>query len=119
MAQASWYCVQRGQQVGPMTEEQLRGLLVSGQLAGGDLVWKEGMANWQAANTVGEFAAVVQPPAPPGAVVPPQAIGYSGPRPPGERRDIGDDAGMRMLLPVGRSGWAIAAGYLGLFSFVV
>lgn len=31
-------------------------------------------------------------------------------------RDIGDDAGMRMLLPVGRSGWAIAAGYLGLIS---
>ncbi len=32
---------------------------------------------------------------------------------------IGDDAGMRLLLPVGRSGWAIAAGYLGLFSFLV
>lgn len=32
---------------------------------------------------------------------------------------IGDDAGMRMLMPVGRSGWAIAAGYLGLFSFVL
>jgi hypothetical protein len=30
--------------------------------------------------------------------------------------DIGEDAGMRMLLPVGRSGWAIAAGYLGLIS---
>jgi hypothetical protein len=33
--------------------------------------------------------------------------------------DIGQDAGMRLLLPVGRSGWAIAAGYLGLFSFLV
>ncbi len=30
--------------------------------------------------------------------------------------DIGDDAGVRLLLPVGRSGWAIAAGYLGLVS---
>ena len=30
--------------------------------------------------------------------------------------DLGDDAGMRMLLPVGRSPWAIAAGYLGLFA---
>jgi hypothetical protein len=30
--------------------------------------------------------------------------------------DLGEDAGMRMLLPVGRSGWAIAAGYLGLIS---
>ena len=32
---------------------------------------------------------------------------------------IGDDAGMRMLLPVGRSAWAIAAGYFGLFSFIL
>ena len=26
---------------------------------------------------------------------------------------------MRLLLPVGRSAWAIAAGYLGLFSLIV
>ena len=26
---------------------------------------------------------------------------------------------MRLLLPVGRSGWAIAAGYLGLFSITI
>lgn len=32
---------------------------------------------------------------------------------------MGDDAGMRLLLPVGRSGWAIAAGYLGLFCLVL
>jgi len=32
---------------------------------------------------------------------------------------IGDDAGMRLLIPVGRSGWAIAAGYLGLFSLIL
>jgi len=33
-------------------------------------------------------------------------------------KPIEDDAAMRILLPVGRSGWAIAAGYLGLFSMV-
>jgi hypothetical protein len=32
---------------------------------------------------------------------------------------MGQDAGMRMLLPVGRSGYAIIAGYLGLFSLLV
>lgn len=32
---------------------------------------------------------------------------------------LGDDAGLRLLLPVGRSGWAIAAGYLGLFSMIL
>jgi hypothetical protein len=30
--------------------------------------------------------------------------------------DPGDDAALRFVLPVGRSGWAIAAGYLGLLS---
>lgn len=31
-------------------------------------------------------------------------------------QDLGDDPMMRMVLPVGISGWAIAAGYLGLVS---
>jgi Domain of unknown function (DUF4190) len=35
---------------------------------------------------------------------------------PDEPADIGQDAGMRLLLPVGRAGWAIVAGYLGLVS---
>ncbi len=35
------------------------------------------------------------------------------------QRSSADDRMMRMLLPVGRSGWAIAAGYLGLLSFVM
>ena len=30
-----------------------------------------------------------------------------------------DQPGMRMLMPIGRSGWAIAAGYLGLFAFLI
>lgn len=34
-------------------------------------------------------------------------------------RDLGQDAGMRLLMPVGRSPAAIAAGYLGLFSFLI
>jgi Domain of unknown function (DUF4190) len=33
--------------------------------------------------------------------------------------DLGADAGMRMLLPVGRSIWAIVAGYLGLISVLL
>lgn len=39
--------------------------------------------------------------------------------PPPSSGGIGDDAGIRLLIPVGRSGWAIAAGYLGLFSLVL
>jgi hypothetical protein len=33
--------------------------------------------------------------------------------------DIGDDPAVRMLIPVGRSGLAIAAGYAGLFAVLV
>ena len=38
------------------------------------------------------------------------------PAPPLAHTTAGNDAVMRMLLPVGRSVWAIAAGYLGLFA---
>jgi hypothetical protein len=34
-------------------------------------------------------------------------------------RNLGDDAAMRFILPVGRSLWAIAAGYFGLFSSII
>ncbi|MBN2294757.1 MAG: hypothetical protein JXM70_20175 [Pirellulales bacterium] len=33
--------------------------------------------------------------------------------------DLADSAALRMLMPVGRSGWAIAAGYAGLFAVLV
>ena len=41
--------------------------------------------------------------------------GYGPPR----QEDIGQNAGIRLLLPVGRSIWAILAGYMGLFSLLV
>jgi hypothetical protein len=34
-------------------------------------------------------------------------------------RDPTDDPAMRFLLPVGRSGWAIAAGYAGLLGLLI
>jgi hypothetical protein len=42
---------------------------------------------------------------PPGAVPPPSSID-----------ELGENPGIRLLLPVGRSFWAIAAGYAGLFA---
>jgi hypothetical protein len=41
---------------------------------------------------------------------------YPGPYGPPQR--IEDDPAMRWVIPVGTSGWAIAAGYLGLFSLL-
>lgn len=44
----------------------------------------------------------------------PPVLAFNGPT-----HRLEDDPALRMLLPIGRSGWAIAAGYFGLFSFVV
>jgi hypothetical protein len=38
---------------------------------------------------------------------------------PPRTEDLGQNAGIRMLLPVGRSFWAIAAGYMGLCSVIL
>ena len=109
MADGEWYYVQGGQRQGPVSRGRLQQAVTSRSVATSDLVWTDGMAEWLPASRVPGLVPpgmVVPPPVNPGYYAPPAAAA-----PP--------DAGMRMLLPVGRSGWAIAAGYLGLFSFVI
>jgi len=56
-----------------------------------------------------------RPPTPPPVIAPPPVLQGAAhlPHPP---PTLGDDPALRMILPLGRSGWAIAAGYLGLFA---
>jgi hypothetical protein len=75
----------------------------SGQLGSGHLVWSAGMPAWLPAGQVQPFAALL--------------AGYGVPSQAATR--LGDDPLMRAILPVGRSGWAIAAGYLGLFAVLM
>jgi uncharacterized RDD family membrane protein YckC len=42
----NWYYVDRGQQAGPVSDEQLDGMLQSGKIQPDTLVWREGMAAW-------------------------------------------------------------------------
>ena len=60
--------VVNGQQSGPFGMEQLQMLAGNGQLKQDTLVWKQGMANWEAAGKVAElsqlFAAMTPPPIP-------------------------------------------------------
>jgi hypothetical protein len=123
-----WYYSDGGRQNGPIDGGSLRQMLSSAQLPGKTLVWRDGLPGWQPAETQEELrpalprGAAPPPPPPPPVVMPPppplaQPVGYANPYQPPRQGDIGQDAGMRMLLPVGRSGWAIASGYLGLFSF--
>ena len=115
-----WFYGRDGGQQGPVSGEELRRLAQSGGLRPTDLVWREGMAQWTPAHQVpGLFVGAAAPPPMPGqpgmtpAYAPPPPGAYVPPQ------SIGQDAGIRMLIPVGRSGWAIAAGYLGLFSVLI
>ncbi len=59
---ANWHFLKNGQQQGPVTAEQLRGLI-----APADLVWKEGLPQWVPASTVPNLlpSKAAPPPPPP------------------------------------------------------
>jgi hypothetical protein len=67
-----WYYSKNGTQLGPIGTEELQSKLASGEVAPGDLVWKDGMADWLPAGQVAELRAAapsspvanVQPAAP-------------------------------------------------------
>ena len=66
-----------GQQTGPFEMQQLQQMVQSGQLTKDTYVWKQGMAQWEAAGNVAElsmlFTSTCTPPPPPtGAPTPPQ-----------------------------------------------
>lgn len=57
MAEAIWYFADGDEERGPVTEAQIRTLIGTGNLKADDLVWREGMDDWQPAGEVpGLFA---------------------------------------------------------------
>lgn len=94
------YLSQKNEKAGPFEDAEILASLASGKCSPDDLAWREGMLEWVPVRTLFPTAVAQPPPLP-------------------VKAEIGDDLGMRLLLPVGRSGWAIAAGYLGLFSMLV
>jgi GYF domain 2/Domain of unknown function (DUF4190) len=63
MAEGTWYYARGGEQLGPVSADELKGKLASGELSPQDLVWSEGMGNWQAAASVPQFAGAAAGPA--------------------------------------------------------
>jgi uncharacterized RDD family membrane protein YckC len=57
-----WFYARNNQQNGPVTIDALLNLLRSGHVQPGDLVWREGMANWQPVGLVPELATSVAAP---------------------------------------------------------
>src|SRR5579863_7233071 len=88
MEMDGWFYEVAGERKGPVPFDELRRLIQAGVVKRETNVWAQGLANPVPAGHM----AVLFPRAP--------------------------DAWMRWLLPVGRSGYAIAAGYLALFSFI-
>jgi hypothetical protein len=52
---AQWYCAVGGQQYGPIELDILRQWLAEGRVKAADLVFTEGMTNWQAASAVADL----------------------------------------------------------------
>jgi hypothetical protein len=98
------------QRLGPFDDSEVLAELRDHKYSPDDLGWREGMADWKPLRDLYPSEPLPPPIPPPIPAPPPSAP---------QATRLGDDAAMRMLLPVGRSGWAIAAGYLGLFSLIV
>jgi hypothetical protein len=54
-----WYYAQNNRQNGPVTVEALVSMLQQGHVQPTDLVWREGMGNWQPAGMVPELSAAM------------------------------------------------------------
>ena len=50
-----WFYIKDGEQVGPFSQEELLNKKNSGEVAPTDMVWREGMAEWQPIQQVAEF----------------------------------------------------------------
>jgi hypothetical protein len=96
-----WHVLVDGAPVGPLAEAELAAWVRGGRLRRYDLVWTAGMPKWAPAEQTQLFATIFA------ATTPAPAA------------KMGDDPLLRWVLPVGRSGWAIAAGYLALFSVLL
>ena len=86
-----FYEAEDGERRGPLTLEQMKALVAAGGLRRQTRVWRPG-ADDTALTRAGDFLA--------------------------ELATVPTDDHLVHVLPINRSGWAIAAGYMGIFSFI-
>ncbi len=70
-APIQFHIVLNGQQAGPLPVAVLQQMLTAGTFNAASLVWRQGMAGWQAAGTVPELASLFAAPPPPPPPQPP------------------------------------------------
>lgn len=74
-----WYYSQNNQQLGPVSEEQMKTMLRSASLPGSSLVWKEGMTDWKPVSEIPELSIALTVTAP-AAYTPPASNPYASPQ---------------------------------------
>lgn len=57
----AWYYVQNNDRLGPVSEDELRKLLVNGPLTKQSYIWRKGFDNWVKASEVAEFVDIFAP----------------------------------------------------------
>ena len=58
---AEWYYTQGGQQQGPVSDQDIRQMVAQGRIQPGEMVWREGMANWLPPSQVAELGGTDAP----------------------------------------------------------
>jgi hypothetical protein len=111
MSKISYSVSRNGKVVGSFEYDQLRQMYETGVMQASDHAWTNGMKEWQTLAAL--FPAMSPPPLPPRASIIP-APAFS-PQP----RLAAPNGCLALVVPVGRSGWAIAAGYFGLLSILI
>ncbi len=56
---SEWYVVLEGEQVGPITAEEVEAYFSVGQLSNDSFIWRDGLDNWVPINSISEFAHLV------------------------------------------------------------
>ena len=102
-----WHCAIGNTQFGPISLEQLLEWINQGRVGANDLVWRQGMAQWQPAGRVPELASQLRQAQPLGGAGTPPAPG--GPPSVGPWRDP-----QRSRLQPHRGGAVLALGIIGL-----
>jgi hypothetical protein len=99
-----WYCAISGKQYGPVSEEDLLRWRSEGRLTDADMVWQEGMAQWQALGSVAGLEDAGRVPGTPPSMPPPQ-------RPPTPHRGV-------TILVLGIMG-LVSCGICGIIAWVM
>jgi hypothetical protein len=112
MAEADWFYARGGGQEGPADLQTLRAMIATGQLLPSDLVWRDGMLDWQPAVEVSALRDAFGGGVAAGAFAGGPASGYPPPPPPGQPGNApAGPYGQPMAPPYGVPGGQPVVGY--------